>query len=155
MLSAPERLAALERSGLLERSVDQRLSSLAYTATRLLDADACLINALDEHTQWTVSGWPPGSLPQKMAVEVTGCQEVIASGQPLVIPNTDLHPSFCGLPWTKQFRAYIGVPICYEFQAIGSMCVLGETPREWTPYDLKGLEGLANLVVLSLETEPE
>lgn len=148
----PERLDALARSGLLEKTVVERLDSLAYAATRLLQTDAAQINALDDRFQRTVTGYPPGHWPDSMALDITGCRRVVLLDEPLVIPNTDRDPETCGMPWTDSFRAYLGVPVRYAGKVVGSMCVLDAEPREWSTYDVRGLEGLANLVMLSLES---
>lgn len=145
------RLQALSLSGLLNRTVTERLDSVAYTATRLLQADAAQINALDDRFQRTVVGYPPGHWPEQMAVDITGCKRVVLTGQPLVIPNVDHDAEVCGMPWTEQFQAYLGVPVKFGGEIIGSLCVLDDEPRPWTPYDILGLQGLANLVMLALE----
>lgn len=151
VLSAPERLEALQRSGLLDRTVVERLDSVAYTATRLLNADAAQINALDSQFQRTVTGYPPGHWPSAVPLEITGCRRVVLTGQPLIIPDTEHDTEVRGLPWTDIFNAYLGVPVTYEGEIIGSLCVLSEKSRTWTSYDILGLQGLANLVMLSLE----
>jgi GAF domain-containing protein len=152
-LTAPERIAALRASGLLDKTVVQRLDSLAYTATALLRADACQINALDDRFQRTVTGYPPGHWPAAQALEISGCRRVVLLGEPLVIPNVAYDEQVCNQPWTAQFQAYLGVPVRYEGQIVGSMCVLEGEPRDWSTYDVKGLAGLAHLVELSLEAK--
>lgn len=40
-------------------------------------------------------------------------------------------------------RAYLGVPVRYRDQCIGSFCVVDTTPREWSDDDLAALEELS------------
>lgn len=149
-LDDPERLHALKLSGLLERPTQQRLEHLAFSACRLLLADACLINALDGEVQRTVIGYPPGEWPD-MPLEVTGCRQVVLSGRALIVKDAVEHPVTCQLPWAPTYRGYLGVPIWYDGQVIGSICVLSQEPREWRAYETTALEGVGRLAAMSLE----
>ena len=149
------RLEALRQSGLLRKSASERLHHLAYTACSLLQADACQINALDDAMQRTVTGYPPNTEGwEDLPVELTGCQEVVLLGEPLVIPDVEQHPIMCRLPWAEHWQAYLGVPIRFDRQIIGSVCVLSREPREWRSYETTALEGIARLVCASLEEYP-
>jgi GAF domain-containing protein len=145
------RLEALRESGLLRKSASERLHHLAYTACSLLQADACQINALDDTMQRTVTGYPPNPEGwEDIPVELTGCQEVVLLRAPLVIPDVRQHPIMCHLPWAEVWQAYLGVPVQFDMQTIGSLCVLSQTPRGWRSYETTALEGLARLVGASL-----
>ena len=54
----PDRLSAIERSGLLRHTQHERLNRLCYTATELLDVDAAQINVLTDTQQVYVAEWP-------------------------------------------------------------------------------------------------
>lgn len=149
-LDDPARLEALTRSGLLQKDTVQRLDHLAFAACRLLLADVCLINALDGALQRTVVGYPPGNWPD-MPVDVSGCREVVLSGEPLAVPDVEEHPMLCKVPWKGYFRSYLGCPVTYDGQIIGSICVLNEMPRHWKSYEITALEGVARLAGMSLE----
>jgi GAF domain-containing protein len=127
------RLEALKQSGLLNKTTDERLQHLAFTSCTLLNADACQINALDDQMQRTVTGYPPSPevIGDPIPVELTGCQEVVLLGEPLVIPDVKDHPIMCRLPWAETWKAYLGVPIHFDRQIVGSVCVLGKEPRGW------------------------
>lgn len=151
-MKSAARLEALTRSGLLNKSAAERLVHLAYTSCSLLQADACQINALDDTMQRTVTGYPPN--PEgwpTVPVELTGCQEVVLLGVPLVIPNVKDHPMMCKLPWADHWQGYLGVPIVFDRQTIGSVCVLSKEPRAWRTYETTALQGIARLIVASLE----
>lgn len=150
-LADPVRLAALRESGLLNRTIDQRLDHLVFTAARLLVADTARINALDQEQQYTVVGWPPGTAPAERPVEDSACRAVVLTGQPLQIPDTALHPVTCDLGWHDVFRGYLGVPVLYDGHVLGSLCVMTYQPRSWRSYEVVGLEGLARLVGMSLD----
>jgi GAF domain-containing protein len=152
-LTDPIRIEALQRSGLLDRTVAQRLDHLAFAAARLLLADAALINGLDGGSQYTPVGWPQGEWPVH-PVGVSGCQHVVLTGQPFVVNDALVNPVTCEMPWAERFRAYLGVPVCYDDHIIGSLCVLNAAPRTWKPYEIQALEGVSRLVTMSLEEAP-
>lgn len=149
-LDDPARLEALTRSGLLDRSIVERLDHLAFAACRLLLADACQINALDGLLQHTVVGFPPSDWPD-MPVEITGCREVVLGGKPFVVPDTLENEVACVFPWAETFRGYLGCPVMYDSQIVGSICVLSGEPRAWKSYEITALEGVARLAGMSLE----
>lgn len=152
VLTDPVRLDALERSGLLRKSTEQRIEHLAFSACRLLLADACQINALGAETQHTVVGWPPGNYPDKR-LEDTGCREPVVTRLPFIVDDAKTHPVTCTLPWVDEFRGYLGVPIFYDEQVLGSICVLSNSPRRWKSYEVSAIVGVARLVGMSLDRE--
>lgn len=150
-LDDPERLEALELSGLLTKSMPERIDHLAFAACHLLVADACQINALNGTIQHTVVGYPPGDWLD-MVVEDTGCKEPVRTGQPFVVPDSHIHPVTCDMPWAQQFRGYMGAPIAWGGNlVVGSICVLTEKPRPWKTYEVTALVGVARLVSMSLD----
>lgn len=153
MIDDRERLQALRASGLLDKDTAARLDHLAFAAARLVLADVAQINAVDHEMTYTVVGWPPGLWPEK-PVGLTGCREIIRLGTPLVVNDANTHPITCDLPWVPTMQSYLGVPVFYDAQVIGSVCVLGATPRIWKPMEVCALEGVARLVSMSLLESP-
>lgn len=150
-LDDPERLAALQQSGLLHKSMPERIDHLAFAACRLLLADACQINALTNDTQHTVVGYPPGNWPDKELAD-TGCRESVLTRAPFVVTDTKLHPVTCTMTWVEHYRGYLGVPIFYRgLEVLGSICVLSKEPRKWKPYEVSAMTGVARLVAMSLD----
>lgn len=151
-LDDPERLAALRQSGLLRHVVDERLKHLVYSAAILTQADAAQINVLDDTRQHHICEWPESDTPTPPDdVSTAGCREVILQEMSLVVPDVWNHPVMCQMPWTKTWRGYLGTPICYHDQIIGSLCVLTRQPRTWSELDLRALEGVARLIGMALE----
>lgn len=147
--SDPDRLAALGRSGLLDKSVPDRIQHLVYTAHSLLRADVAQLNVLTASTQHTVAEWPRVP-PRTRPIAETGCQHVLVSETVAVQDMVD-DPIMCVLPWSNHFRGYIGSVICYGDQPIGALCALTVEPRRWTKTDELTLKSLTRLVSLSLE----
>lgn len=152
VITDPDRLAALDASGLLDKDVAGRLNHLAYSATMLTSTDVSQINVLGNLSQTTIAQYPE-PLRGPISAESSGCHEVVRLGTTIVIPDTVLHPVTCDLPWVEDFRGYLGTPVHYSGQVIGALCVLTANPRDWHTRDLLTTEGLARLVSLSLEPE--
>lgn len=148
-LGDPARLEALRRSGLLKRTVAERLDHLVFAASRLLLADAAQLNVLDHHQQYTILGYPPDDWPS-FPVEDSGCRKVVASGKPFAVDDAQQHEVTCNMPWTSKFRGYLGAPIIFDSQVIGSICVLTTEPRYWKVYEISALVGVARLASMSI-----
>lgn len=150
-LTSPERLQALRESGLLNKSLAERIDHLAFAMCRLLLADAAQINALEGHVQHTVVGWPPGNWPDRELGD-TGCREPVVTKAPVVINDTSEHPVTCQMSWTHLYRGYMGVPVFYQgIEVVGSICVLSKEPRSWKGYEVAAMTGVARLVAMSLD----
>lgn len=151
-LDDPERLQALQASGLLRKEVAERLDHLTYSAAILLRSDAAQVNALDGTHQHHMSIYPPVEpMPCADPVEHAGCREIVMSETTLPVSDTRLHAIMCDMPWTTAWRGYLGTPVRYQGQVIGSLCVLTEEPRDWNQWDLRALEGVARLVGMALD----
>lgn len=148
----PNRIDALHRSGLLRHDVQERLSSLCYSAVQLCRADASMINVQEGGLQQVAAVWPADAHPhEKLPYRESGCREVLETEETVAVPDTTEHPILCTVPWTNRWRGYLGTPVSYEGQIIGSICVLTRAPRVWQPHDMITLQGLARLVGMVLD----
>lgn len=148
-LRDPERLAALERSGLMRHAQDQRLNHLCYTAQQLLQCDAVQLNVITESEQHYIAEWPRAAPRSPIRVADAGCREVILASEPVVVPNTIEHPVMCQMPWVATWGGYLGVPLG-GLLPIGSMCALTHQPREWSQQDVLALRSIGDLVLSSI-----
>lgn len=151
-LSDPERLAALERSGLLRHGQDERLVRICYTVTELLQVDASQVNIITDRAQHTVAEWPRAA-PAVAEFSNSGCWTVVEAEGTTAIENTLEHPILCRMPWTATWQGYLGTPITYEGQHLGALCALSVSKRKWTLHDRMGLESLADLVLESIRVD--
>lgn len=149
-LSDPNRLGALYRSGLIRHSSSERLIRLCYTAVELLGCFATQVNAVTSAKQVYIAEWPRVAPRPESDVMLSGCKEVIAADDVIIIPDVAMHPVFCTLPWSKTWAAYLGVPLHYDGQTVGSLCALDVNKRAWSRTDVLTLRGVAGLVEQSL-----
>ena len=150
-LDRPERLLALERSGLLRHDVVGRLDLLCETACTILEVPMSQVNILGSDYQVNIGKWPPDD-DRVMDVRLTICKEVIAALEPVVVPDTLLHPVMCLSPivTVSGARSYLGVPIFFSGEAIGTFCVGDLVVRNWHTWNVAGLQGLARLAGLAV-----
>lgn len=151
-LTRPERLVALKESGLLRHDPAGRLDLLCETACTILRVPIAEVNTLDAEIQTSVGRWPPLTKRATKLVRDTGCREVIIAAAPVIVPNTLDHPTMCMIPAVTQegAKAYLGVPVYFSGQIIGSFCVIDVEVREWSHWDVAGLQGLARLAGLAV-----
>lgn len=155
VLSDPERLSALTRSGLLNKDARGRLELLCETAHELLHVPMVLVNVLDDAKQITVGAYPKGESGRVLPIRDTGCQETVKIGEVVSIPNTLLHPVLCMIPAVRVagVRSYLGVPIYHEGYIMGAFCCADYVVREWSFWEQQGLIALARLAGLSVERD--
>lgn len=153
VLADPERLAALSRSGLLNKEVGDRLDLLCETAHELVKVPMVLVNVLDSTNQITVGAWPGSQHGAVTPIRDTGCQETVGLDSVVSISNTLMHPVLCMIPAVRVagIRSYLGVPIYYENHILGAFCCADYKVREWSFWEKQSLIGLARLAGLSVD----
>lgn len=154
-LDDPVRLEALRASGLLRRTTDQRLSHLVLVATVTLETVASELNMITADRQVYIATNPHPN-PGEVGLGQSACRLVIEASEPVAVPDVLHHPVLCNFDIVKRglFRAYLGVPIYYDGQPIGSLCTLDDQPRDWSTFDIVALNGLARLAGLSVQDDP-
>lgn len=139
------RLAALHRSGLLRQESRQRLTHVCYTLVQLTDLDASQLNVLDGAYEHNVAVWPEEPPHQPYDAETSGCREVVLAEGLVVVEDTLQHPILCDFPWTDQWRSYLGAPVRFDGQVIGTLCGLSREVRRWSQRDQLAIQTLADL----------
>lgn len=145
-IADPARLDALKRSGLLRHDLNKRLDILCETATEMIGCPVAYINLLDDQHQHTVGSFPKSDRKSN-PIDTTGCEEVIVCKSSVVVPDTRKHPVMCMRPFVTVagMLAYLGVPILFGDQVVGSFCVLDYETRDWANWQIEVLRGLAEL----------
>ncbi len=156
-LGAEDRLAALQRSGLLDGIPEDDVDRLTRLVTTILHAPMALVLLVDAHCQILKShiGLPePWASAGEMPLSHSFCQHVVASGKPLVIADARRRPLVRDSPAIPDLGmvAYAGVPLCTaEGHVLGCFCVVDHQPRAWTARDVAILHDLAASVITEIE----
>lgn len=147
VVQAPERLAAVDATGMLDSPPEPAFDALARLAARLLDVPAAFMALVDEDRDFykAVCGFGEPLGTERELHGRTFCHYTVADAPgPLVIPDTHAHPAYRQVPTVEALdvRAYLGVPIFFEGQPIGSFCAIDHRPRAWTEDDVEVLTQL-------------
>jgi len=141
----------------LEMSVDptQNIQIIVKKACKILDGACALYNRLDYDSNFLVTlseynapanllinGKPDGHL----------CYEAIIKGKnkPVVIENLSEseYSEISGKIIENGFTSYIGIPVIIDKETIGSLCVLGKDPKQFTQNEINIINTLAKGLAL-------
>ena len=152
------RLDALRRTGLLDSAPDPTFDRLTRIASRVLHAPVALVSLVDRDRQFFKSclGLPePWGQERETPLSHSFCQHVVISRRPLVIRDAREHPDLrdsLAIP-DLGVVAYLGVPlITRSGEALGSLCVIDNRPRDWTAEEIALVTELADAVSEAIQT---
>ena len=151
-LTSPSRLAALQRTGLLEASEEERFDAVSRLTAQILGVPTVVISLVDGERQLfkgvsaaggnVKHGWHP--------LNVTFCQDVVTWGEPIIVADTVKEPLTVGRD--IKARAYAGVPLINdEGQILGTLCAMDYQPRPWTERDIDILTALASAAMSEIQ----
>ena len=152
------RLAALDRSCLLDGKADPAFDRVVRIAARLLNAPVGVVSLVTPDRQvfrahhgldepWASRGETP--------LSHSFCQHVVAREEPLVVGDAPNHPLVAtNLAVTELgVSAYCGVPLrSPEGEVLGALCTIDADVREWTRDDVERLKDLAEILTAEIAT---
>jgi diguanylate cyclase (GGDEF)-like protein len=148
-----QRQRALERYGVLDTDADDHLQRLVRLAARVMETPIALISLVDGDRQWFLArhGLDASETPRQMAF----CAHAICAEEALVVPDARLDPRFCTNPLVTgppAIRFYAGAVLqSPEGYNLGTLCVIDQTPRQLSRFQVETLQDLAQLVLRELE----
>ncbi|HYG75376.1 MAG TPA: ATP-binding protein [Planctomycetota bacterium] len=155
------RLAALQRTALMDTGSDPAFDRLSLLASRILKAPVALVSLVDDERQFFKSciGLPePHATRRQTGLEPSFCKHVVHTGEPLIISDARRDETFKNHPGIRDMGiiAYLGIPIqTGDNQVLGSFCVIDSVPRVWTPDDVYILQQLTRSVISEIELRSE
>ncbi len=161
LLTRPDRLAALRRTGLLDTPPEEAFDRLTRMSARLLGTPVSLISLVADDHQFFKSaiGLPePWDSRRTTPISFSFCGQVVATGEPLVLEDARRHPLLRHNPVIRELGwvAYAGVPlVTRQGHTIGALCVADKTPRLWSERDIALLQDLAASVITEIELRGE
>ncbi|HEX5973256.1 MAG TPA: PAS domain S-box protein, partial [Gemmatimonadaceae bacterium] len=161
MLLSPDRLDALQSTGLLDSPCEEAFDRLTRLASSFLSAPICLISLVDRDRQFFKSaiGLPElARSTRATSLDYSFCRHVVETGQPLILADVRENPLTCANPLIGEAGvvAYAGVPLRTPAeQVLGTLCVLDVVPRHWTDREVQVLSDLAasTMTEIALRTE--
>jgi GAF domain-containing protein len=152
ILNDPDRLAALDRTGMLDSEPDEDLDIVTRLAARLLSTPVAIVSLVDDKRQFFKSqiGLPePWDARRQTPLSHSFCQWVVSSDQELVVADARVHPVLRanGAVSDLGVVAYAGVPLlAVTGETIGSFCAIDGKPRAWNAGELATLRDLGQIV---------
>ena len=147
------RIAALQKYAILDSEPEQGFDDLTLLASYVCRTPIALISLIDESRQWFKSrvGINISETPRDIAF----CSTAILSSEVMIVPDTLKDERFRNHPLVvsePNIRFYAGAPlITEEGFALGTLCVVDRTPREFSPEQKEALKALSRLVLAQLE----
>ena len=152
----PDRLEAVQATGLLDTDVSPSFDRLARVAAHVLNAPVALVSLVDADRQFFKSclGLPePWASGRGAPLSHSFCQHAVASREPLVVDDAREHDLLRDNPAIRDIGivAYAGIPLIdADGHALGTLCVIDSRPRHWTTHQVQLLSDLAASVVTEI-----
>ena len=153
----PERLAMLNRTGLLDSEFEEAFDRLTRLASRVLRVPVALVSLVDHDRQFFKSqvGLPePWKSRRETPLTHSFCQHVVNLRQPLIVDNASEYPLVRDNLAVSELGvvAYAGIPISLaNGHTLGAFCAIDVRPREWTPDEIDILKDLTAAAVTEIE----
>lgn len=128
---------------------EERFDRITNLARAVFDVPISIIDIVGEQRAWlkSVSGSvaPGAHKPIEVPRENSYCHYTVLNEEPTVIPDARLDPRTSDNPNAPYFVFYAGVPLRYEGENVGVLCIADTSPRNMKAADIGQLHDLAAL----------
>ena len=149
-----DRLAALERYGILDTPPEPEFDDFTQLASLICQTPIALISLVDGTRLWFKSrvGLEVCETPRNFSF----CQHVIQGAELMEIPDAQLDERVLASPLVTgepHIRFYAGAPLTTpDGHRLGTLCVIDRAPRRLTSEQRDGLARLAHQIMRRLES---
>lgn len=150
----PERLAALQATGILDTPRSDLFDGLVRVAGQLFDAPIAAVSLVAQDRQWfkAIQGLTVTGTPR----DVSFCAHAILDpAEVLCVPDASIDPRFADnalVTAEPHIRFYAGAPITDSAgNPLGAICVIDSTPRHPSPAALAHLQDVAASVSAAIQ----
>lgn len=149
-----DRLQALHSYAVLDTAHDEALGAIVRVASAVCGAPIAVVSLVDAARQWFAATWGVGDLKETPR-EVAFCAYTILTPELMIVEDARRDDRFAHNPLVigdLNIRFYAGCPLVDSAGfALGTLCVLGTTPRTLNAVQAGVLRELATAVVRLLE----
>lgn len=156
-LHNPERLAALEASGLLDSEPEESFDRFTQLVRKILNCPVALVSLVDQERQFFKSAYglpQPYATTRETPLSHSFCQHVVCSQKPLVIDDARQHPLVQTNLAIRDLGvvSYLGMPLTTAGgQTLGSLCAIDTVSHHWTDKSIVILQDIAASVMTEIE----
>ena len=148
-----ERVSALQKYAILDSEPEQAFDDLTLLASYVCKTPIALISLIDENRQWFKA--KIGISATETSRDIAFCSTAIQQPDVFVVPDALQDERFRTNPLVisePNIRFYAGAPLINEDgHALGTLCVIDETPRELGADQRTALKALSRLVLMQME----
>ncbi|QXN24256.1 sensor domain-containing diguanylate cyclase [Shewanella putrefaciens] len=147
-----QRLATLRALNVLDTDAEERFDRITRLTRRIFALPICLVTLVDANRQWFKSR--QGIEVEQTPRDISLCAHAINHDGIFVVPDALKDPRFCDNPLVTEpphIRFYVGFPLTIhgEFR-VGTLCLIGNEPRDFTEEDAETLTDLGQMVEAEL-----
>ena len=152
-----ERLQEIADLGLVSRDVDEILTGLTEQAAQALGLPVAMVSiVLDDAQYFLASHGLEGWMAETRGTPVhwAFCKYAVERKNVFVVEDAPTHPMVARSPLVTDhgIRCYLGAPlITSRGNALGTICVVGAEPREFTKEEEQTLSALSDRAVEHIE----
>ena len=147
------RLAELQSYAILDTQPEEAFDDLTRLAAQICGTPIALVSLIDTNRQWFKA--KVGIDAPETSRDIAFCAHAILTPDILVVPDAVNDSRFADNPlvtMAPNIRFYAGMPlITSQHQALGTLCVIDQVPRQLTPEQITALRILGQQVVSLLE----
>ena len=147
-----QRLETLRGYEILDTEPEASFDDLTFLASYLCETPVALISLVDADRQWFKS--KVGVSVLETSRDIAFCASAILRPDLFIVPDASQDKRFADNPFVvadPKIRFYAGAPLMTQGQALGTLCVLDQVPRELRPEQLQALRALSRQVVAQLD----
>lgn len=152
-----DRLKTLRQTLLLDSETEASFDRLTKLAANMIGAPVSLVSLVEPHRQFFKSQIglkDPYATTRQTTIDLSFCQHVVTSGEPLVVNDAPNHALVCDNPAIVELdvMAYLGIPLTTrDGHHLGSLCVIDDEARTWTADEIDIMQTLAASVTTEIQ----
>ncbi|MES2499551.1 MAG: diguanylate cyclase [Pseudomonadota bacterium] len=147
------RLESVKNADILDTPPESDYDNLVKLAALIFHVPMSTITIVDSHRQWFKAAI--GVAAKETDRDISFCTHIVDQNKPLIVENTSEDVRFSESPLVRDepnVAFYAGVPLCTSDNlAIGTFCIMDNSPRKFSAAELETLRALANQAMKLLE----